>query len=171
MSLFKQAMCNNDLKPPDNLDVNAALLDLVGPDATVREVVDARGASPSCGTCHRRADPMGIAFESYTSDARWQSTYPSGLAVDTKVTLEGVGEFDTAPALSAALVDEPTFQSCFVRRVVHYLMGVDMGSAQGTAWVKAAQDAFVKHGTSLEELLVAIVRHPAFVERVTEASP
>jgi len=86
------------------------------------------------------------------------------------VTLDGVA-FDSAPALSAALVDDTTFRDCFVRRVVHSLMGIDMGAPGSAAWVQSAHDAFVANDTSLEELLVAIVRHPAFVERVPEASP
>src|SRR5690606_38199817 len=43
MNIYKHAMCNNDLNPPPGLDVLAELRKLVGPDATVRETVDARG--------------------------------------------------------------------------------------------------------------------------------
>jgi len=168
MNLFKQGMCNNALAPPEGLDVNAALLDLVGPDATVRETVDARGGSPTCGACHQKADPMGIVFESYASDGRFQTVYPNGQPVDTAIQLESGAMFTSAPAFSATLVDDPLFQACFVRRVVHYVAGIDIGAGSSVAWIEEAQAALVSNNMSLEELLVAVVRHPAFVERPTE---
>ncbi|MDD9933785.1 MAG: DUF1592 domain-containing protein [Myxococcales bacterium] len=171
MNIFKQAMCNNNLAPPEGLDVEAELLALVGEDATVRETVDARAAAPTCGACHRLADPMGMVFETYTSDGRWQGVYPDGTVVDSNVAVDGVGDFDNAPAMSAALADAESFQHCFVRRVTHYLMGIDMGSPGSAAWVQQAHDDFVAGDTSLEELLVSLVRHPAFIERPTEVSP
>lgn len=171
MNLFKEAMCNNNLAPPAGLDVNAALLELVGPDATVRETVEARGGSPTCGACHKRADPMGILFENYTSDGRWQTVYPDGMPVESAINVDGIGNVTSAAQLSAALVDDPAFQECFVRRATHYLVGIDLGSPEMAAWVQAGQTAFVDSDTSLEELLVALVRHPGFVERVKEVSP
>ncbi|MDD9941456.1 MAG: DUF1592 domain-containing protein [Myxococcales bacterium] len=171
MNLFKQAMCNNKLAPPEGLDVNAALLSLVGPDATVRETVEARSSAPSCGGCHMAADRMGVIFENYGSDGRWQSTYADGHPVESAISLSGLGDFELAPEFAAALADDKAFQHCFVRRVVHYLMGIDMGSPRSAAWVKQAHQAFVEADTSLEALLIAIVRHPAFVERVPEESP
>ncbi|MBM4364488.1 MAG: DUF1592 domain-containing protein, partial [Deltaproteobacteria bacterium] len=170
MNLFKQAMCNNNLAPPEGLDVNAELLALVGPDATVREVVDARGSSPTCGACHSVADPMGIVFESFASDARRQTVYPSGHPVDTAVDVGGQ-TLTSAAAYVSHLADDTDLQNCFVRRVTHYLVGADMGSPNAAAWVNEARARFLDSDTSLEELVVAIVRHPAFVERQKEISP
>lgn len=171
MNIYKAAMCNNDLSPPVGVDVQAELAKLVGPDATVRETVDARGNAPSCGGCHRVADPVGMVFESFTSDGRWQDSYPDGRPVDTAITVDGIGDFDDARAFAAALVDDLAFQRCFVQRFAHFLVGVDLGSPQSVAWTQEAHERFLESDTSLEELLVAIVRHPAFVERRAETSP
>lgn len=170
MNIYKQAMCNNDLAPPPGLDVQAELLALVGPDATVRETVEARGQSPTCGGCHRLADPVGMVFETFTSDGRYQATYPDGRPVDSQVELDGIGSFDDARSLAAALADDLAFQRCFVRRLTHFLVGIDLGSPSLVAWTDQAHARFAASDTSLEELLVAIVRYPAFIER-PEGSP
>lgn len=164
MNVFVHAMCNAITVPAD-LDVEAELARLVGPDATVREVVEARGSSGTCQGCHRVADPVGLVFESYSSTGAWQTEYADGNPVDTEITLEGIGTFTEAPAFSAALADDQQFQHCFVQRLTHSMVGVDLGAPRNVAWTREAHARFVESGTSLEELVVAIVRHPAFIER------
>ncbi|MDQ3031753.1 MAG: DUF1592 domain-containing protein [Myxococcota bacterium] len=164
MNIFVDAMCNNITVPAD-LDVDAELARLVGADATVREVVEARGTTGTCAGCHHLADPVGLVFESYASTGAWQTVYPDGNAVDTAIELEGLGSFDEAPSFSVALADDHRFQHCFVRRLTHFMSGIDLGAPARVDWTLDAHTRFVESDTSLEELLVAIVRHPAFIER------
>lgn len=171
MNIYRQMMCHNNLTPPAGVDVQSELKKLVGPDATVREIVDARGMAPACGGCHAKADPSGMVFESFGSDGKWQTIDAGGKPVDTKVDVEGLGMFDNAHDYSTALVDDPMFQDCFVERFTHFLVGIDLGSPEMVQWTQQARESFVKNDLSLEELLVAIVRHPAFIERRTETSP
>jgi hypothetical protein len=171
MNIYRQAMCNNSLAPPAGVDVQAELKKLVGPDATVREIVDARGAAPACGGCHRVADPVGMVFESFGSNGKWQTMDVAGHAVDTKVDVMGLGSFDNARAYALALADDMAFQRCFVQRFTHFLVGVDLGSPDMVAWTQQAHERLLETDLSLEELLVSIVRHPAFIERRMEAGP
>lgn len=164
MNIFVDAMCN-DITVPADLDVDAELAMLVGPDATVREVVEARGTTGTCAGCHHLADPVGMVFESFASNGSIQTVYPDGSPVDTSIDLEGIGAFDDAPSFSAALADDVRFQHCFVRRFAHFAVGIDLGSATAVQWTRDAHERFVETDTSLEELLVAFVRHPAFIER------
>ena len=166
MGVFRDAMCN-DIEPLD-IDLEAALSELVGDDATVREVVEARGMHPTCGACHRLADPVGLAFEAYGGDGAWQTTYADGLPVETDITLDGVGALDGPVDLSAALADDLDFQHCFVQRFAHFVMGIDVGSPEAIRWTREAHENFVANEGSFEELLVAIVRDPAFIERRKE---
>jgi hypothetical protein len=171
MNIFKDAMCNNNLRPPDGVDVQAELAKLVGPDATVREVVDARGSAGPCGGCHQLPDPMGMVFETFSSDGRWQESYPDGMPVDSNVTVNGLGDFDNARLLSEAFADDDAFQQCFVRRFTHFVSGVDLGAPVMVPWSEQTLERLVATDGDLEEMLVAIVRHPAFIERRTEAAP
>lgn len=164
MGVFIDAMCN-DIRVPADLDVIAELAELVGPDATVREVTEARGNAPTCGNCHQLADPVGLAFENFASDGSWQTTYADGLPVEPQISLEGFGTFENAAGLSTALADDRRFQQCVVRRFAHFSLGADLGSPAAIAWTAEAYTSFAESGTSFEELVVALVRHPAFIER------
>jgi hypothetical protein len=171
MGIFKDAMCNNNLRPPDGLDVNAELTKLVGDNPTVRETVEARGGAQLCMGCHQQPDPMGMVFETFGSDGRWQDTYPDGMPVDSNVTVPNIGSFDDARLLSEAFADDTAFQRCFVQRFTHFVAGIDLGSAAMVAWSEETHARLVETDGNLEEMLVALVRHPAFIERRTEAAP
>ncbi len=165
MGTFVDAMCFN-VTPPNDLDLEAELERIAGPDATVREIVVARGEDGTCGNCHRLADPIGLVFESFASDGSWQTEYESdGLPVETDITMEGLGDFDRANDFSAALVDDVRFQHCLVQRLAHFMVGVDVGSPGAITWTHEAHAAFREQDLSFEALVVSIVRHPAFIER------
>lgn len=171
MNIYRQAMCNNSLAPPPGVDVQAELKKLVGPNATVREIVEARGSASACGGCHRVADPVGMVFENFASDGKWQTTDVAGHTVDAEVDVDGLGTFNNAHAYAIALADDLAFQRCFVQRFTHFLVGIDLGSPQMVAWAQEAHERLLDTDLSLEELLVSIVRHPAFIERRMESSP
>jgi hypothetical protein len=162
MAIYRDAMCIDIV--PLNIDLEAATRELVGADATVKEIVEARSKDGTCGGCHRLADPVGLAFETYAGDGTWQTIYPDGKPVEAEVTVNG-SSFDSAPALSGALAEDTLFQECLVRRFGHFLMGADFGAPAEVRASQEAYEAFVNSGGSFEELLVAVVRDPAFIER------
>lgn len=162
MGVYRDAMCN-DIRPL-NIDLQAAVRKLVGADATIKEIADARGADPTCGACHATSDPVGLSFESFGGDGRFQTVYPDGKPVESKVVWNDVA-YDTAPEVSAALAKDERFQQCLVRRFGHFVMGADFGMPLEVRASGEAYKAFTNSGGSFEELLVAIVRDAAFIER------
>jgi Protein of unknown function (DUF1592)/Protein of unknown function (DUF1588)/Protein of unknown function (DUF1595)/Protein of unknown function (DUF1585) len=164
MNVFREAMCH-EIRPPTGVDVNAELAKLVGPGASVKETVEARGETGSCAGCHRTADPVGLAFESFTSDGRFQATYPDGHPVESAVELPGVGSFDNARDLSVALTESPEFRACFVRRFSHFMLGREVGGPAEISWLGDAARRAEERGDALAELLISLVRDPAFIER------
>jgi hypothetical protein len=162
MGIYRDAMCN-DIKPL-NIDLAAAVRELVGADATIKEIADARGADATCGACHATSDPVGLSFESFGGDGRFQTTYPDGKPVEAAVVWNGV-PYDTAVEVSAALAQDEQFQHCLVRRFGHFLLGADFGAPLEVRASAEAYKAFKDSGGSFEALLVAIVRDAAFIER------
>jgi hypothetical protein len=162
MSIYRDAVCN-DIKPLE-IDLEAALKDLVGADATVKEIAEARAADATCGACHKTADPAGLVFENYEGDGRWHTVYDDGKPVEAAATLDGV-TYANAPEFSRYLATDEHFQQCLVRRFGHFLLGAEFGSPLSVRAPKEAYDAFIESGGSFEELLVAIVRDPSFIER------
>ena len=162
MAVYRDAMCNT-ISPLD-IDLEEALKELVGADATVKEIADARSADGTCGACHRTSDPVGIAFENYAGNGRWQTTYSDGNPVESEATIEGV-TYQTAAEVSAALAEDESFKRCLVRRFGHFVMGAEFGDTERVRAPREAYQAFEESGGSFEELLVAIVRDQAFIER------
>lgn len=162
MGLFLHALCR-DLTPPAGLDVNAAQATLTPPDATVREKVEARSTHEVCGACHQTPDPIGLAFERFDALGQLRDGYEDGTPIDSNATVPGVGVVSSAAELGARLVEAEEFQTCFVRRVAHTMLGADLGSRSD--WLNEVQDRFESEGRSIEALVVALVSHPGFIER------
>lgn len=162
MGIFRDAMCL-DIKPL-NIDLQAAERELVGADATIKEIAAARASDSTCGACHATSDPIGLAFESFGGDGRFQTTYADGKPVESQVEWNGV-QYNSAAEISAAIVQDDRFQQCLVRRFGHFLMGADFGAPVTVRAPAEALNAFQAAGGSFEELLVAIVRDPSFIER------
>jgi hypothetical protein len=163
MGIFREALCI-DIVPP-NIDVEEEDAKLTDPDATVREKVQARSTAPVCGGCHAIPDPIGFAFEVFGNDGALRSSYANGYPIESDVDVPGIGVVQNGAELARALVDDERFQECFARRFAHVFVGQDLGSVNDMQWTEATFEAFVAADTSLEELLVAFVRHEAFIER------
>ena len=162
MAIYRDAMCS-DITPL-NIDLEAAQQELTGADATIKEIADARSADATCGGCHRTSDPVGLSFESFAGDGTFQTVYADGKPVEAAVELDGVS-YPNAPALSAGLAADEKFQQCLVRRFGHFVMGAEFGSPLQVRASKEAYQAFTESDGSFEELLVAVVRDPSFIER------
>ncbi|HEY6078488.1 MAG TPA: DUF1592 domain-containing protein [Polyangiaceae bacterium] len=162
MGIFRDAMCN-DIQPL-NVDLVAAERKLVGADATIKEIAAARGGAPVCGACHRTSDPVGLSFESFGGDGRFQTAYADGKPVEAAVVLDDV-PYQNAAQVSVALAQDERFQRCLVQRFGHFLLGADFGAPLEVRAPAAAYQAFKDTGGSFEELVAAVVRDPAFIER------
>jgi hypothetical protein len=112
-----------------------------------------------------------MVFETFKSDGSWQKTYIDGMPVDSNVTVATLGSFDNARTLSGAFADDESFQQCFVQRVTHFIAGIDLGVPGSVAWSQAADQSLTASHGKLEEMVVALVRHPGFIERRTESAP
>lgn len=162
MAVYRDAMCN-EIKPLA-IDLVEAQRELVGADATIKEIAEARSADSTCGACHSTSDPVGLAFESFAGDGTWQTVYEDGKPVEATVVLDGK-TYDSAPQVAAVLADDERFQQCLVQRFGHFVMGAELGSPGKVRAAKVAYEAFAASDGSFEELLVALVRDPAFIER------
>ncbi|MBX3129179.1 MAG: DUF1592 domain-containing protein [Polyangiaceae bacterium] len=162
MGVYRDAMCQNIKALP--IDLEEALKELVGADATIKEIAQARAADPVCGGCHETSDPVGLAFESFAGDGRFQTVYTDGKPVEAAVVLDGAS-YDNAPQVAAAIAEDERFQHCLVERFGNFVMGAEFGAPIEVRASAAAYQAFRDSGGSFEELLVAIVKDPAFIER------
>lgn len=85
--------------PPANVDpIEPNPID--APKATLRMKLDAHKHNPNCASCHKKIDPLGLAFDHYNAIGQWR----------THEKVEGTGD-DPRVNASGELADGRAFQN------------------------------------------------------------
>jgi hypothetical protein len=90
------------------------------PDASVREILAAHRADPTCATCHDRIDPAGLAFEDF---GPWAQLREGHDATGGFGEIEGAPTVDGGRDASLALAANPDVQACYREHVFRYAFG------------------------------------------------
>ncbi|CAN5239074.1 DUF1592 domain-containing protein [soil metagenome] len=114
--------------PPANVDaIEPNPVD--SPKATLREKLAAHTANPNCASCHRKIDPLGLAFENYDAIGRWRTVehVPNGTGenppVDASGTLPDGRPFAGADEFKQHLVgDIDAFAIAFTKKLATFGM-------------------------------------------------
>ena len=119
----------------------------------------------SCGaTCHRYFDPLGFAFENFDGLGRKRET-DNGFPVDTTGSYplaEGKASFADGTELMKILADSTHAHTCYSKHVTSYALGRDLVEQDRPLLESLAK---VSRSQSLKELVVTLVRDPAFRTR------
>ena len=146
--------------PPDIPELEETDAAADGRFLTVRERLEQHRASPTCNSCHRFIDPIGIALENFDVTGTWRVR-------DTGTPVETLGElYDGTPLegpgdLRAALLRRPeSLARSFTENLLTYALGrrveyYDMPGVRRIAAAAAQQD----------------YRLSAFVEEVVRSQP
>jgi hypothetical protein len=125
-------------------------------------------ATQACGGCHSdHIDPLGFAFEGFDGLGRARAT-DNGAPVTTAASYpfaDGARSFADASALMRLLAELPRAHACYAKKLMTYALQRDLVEAdrpQVTALATRSAEESVK------ELLVALVRSPAFRLRAEE---
>ena len=98
------------------------------PKATLRQKLDAHTHDPSCSSCHRKIDPLGLAFDNYNAIGEWRTTekvegtgeYPP---VDPSGELPDGRKFANAKEFKQLLMDDlDAFNHTFIEKLSIYGM-------------------------------------------------
>ena len=164
--------------PPDIPELDATAEASDGRFLTVRERLEQHRANPTCNSCHRFIDPIGIALENYDVTGTWRVR-------DTGTPVETLGElYDGTPLhgpddLRAALLRRPeSLARNFTENLMAYALGrrieyYDMPAVRSVATVAAEDDyrlsAFVKEVVRSDPFRMSkadvVVEEPAESER------
>ena len=119
-------------KPPPPPPANVPALttpDANSPKTTIRQKLEAHRSDANCAACHRRIDPLGIAFDNYDAIGHWRvvETVHAGVGEDPK--LDPSGElydgrtFGDAVGLKKILVDDTDkFAVAFTEKLATYAL-------------------------------------------------
>jgi len=99
------------------------------PKATIRMKLAAHKSDPNCAACHRKIDPLGLAFDNYDAIGRWrteekvQQGTGANPKVDASGTLPDGREFAGPRDFQQLLLDDlDQFGATFVRKLGTYAL-------------------------------------------------
>ncbi len=159
--VWSNLLCN--VIPPPPAGATAMQGELVGPDATKREIVEARAAL-SCNGCHQYMDPIGFGFETFDQKGVYREADQDG-AIDPEGTVPDFGSFANAAELSNLIAQSEMGRACFAERLSQFLLGAQLGKPDEVEWLNQAYADFMADGRNVEALVLGLVSHSAFVER------
>ena len=119
-------------KPAPPPPANVPALNTPAPGAkktTVREKLEQHRADPNCTACHRKIDPLGVAFDNYDAIGRWRTVeaVPAGIGDDPKLDPSGElydgRKFSDATGLKKILIeDTDKFAAAFTEKLATYAL-------------------------------------------------
>ncbi|HEY3254325.1 MAG TPA: DUF1592 domain-containing protein, partial [Polyangiaceae bacterium] len=119
----------------------------------------------SCGSnCHRYIDPLGFALENFDGLAR-KRELDSGRPIDTTGSYplaEGIEPFVDGNDLMRVLAGSAQVHTCYSKQMTSYALGRDMMESDRPLLESLGA---VSRTQSLKELILALVRDPAFRTR------
>ena len=161
-------------KPAPPPPANVPALNTPAPDAkktTVREKLEQHRADPNCTACHRKIDPLGVAFDNYDAIGRWRTVeaVPSGIGEDPKLDPSGElydgRKFSDAYGLKKILIeDADKFATAFTEKLATYALRRGMTFADRTALRKVTAQS-KPDGYRIASLIESLVLSEIFQRR------
>ncbi|MCC6623076.1 MAG: DUF1592 domain-containing protein [Deltaproteobacteria bacterium] len=157
----EQILCQHLNPPPANINITPPDLD---PGLTTRERFSQHSDSEECAPCHKKMDPVGLAFENYDSLGRWRDE-ENGLPIDTtgelRFTWDVDGDVDNALDIAHRLAGSEEVRQCYVTQWFRYTHGRDV-AYDDECHVWDLMRAFEAADWDIQEMLVALTQTEAF---------
>jgi len=155
--------------PPANVDpIEPNPVD--APKATLRMKLEAHIHDARCAACHRKIDPLGLAFENYDAIGRWR-TEERVEGTGENPTVNSAGQFPDGRTYATPeefkqllLADLATFNVAFIEKLATYGMRRTISFGDREAVVAIAQ-ASRASDYRLRDILQAFVLSDLFEKR------
>ena len=157
--------------PPPPTDVPAfetTKSEVAGKVLTVRERMETHRANPTCMSCHRVIDPIGLSLENYDVTGKYRIN-DAGVSVDTKSVLYDGTPIDGPGGLRAALLKhQDVFLLSFTENLMTYALGRRIEGPDMWAVRRVIRDA-EKKNLKISAFVQAVAGSPLFtMGRVTD---
>ncbi len=141
------------VKPPDNAGNVKAL--------SMRQTLEAHRTNPTCASCHRIFEPVGIALENFDAVGAWR-THDEGVPIDASGVLADGTKLEGVTDLRRAMVG---YSDQFVRVVAEKLLTYAIGRGveyQDMPTVRSIVRASVPTNYRFSSLILGIVKSDPF---------
>ncbi|MEO6752896.1 MAG: DUF1588 domain-containing protein, partial [Chthoniobacteraceae bacterium] len=161
-------------KPAPPPPANVPALNTPAPDAkktTVREKLEQHRADPNCTACHRKIDPLGVAFDNYDAIGRWRTieAVPAGTGEDPKLDPSGElydgRKFSNANDLKKLLLDDTDrFAAAFTEKLATYALRRGMTFSDRSVLKKVTAESKAD-GYRVASLIESLLTSELFLKR------
>ena len=147
--------------PPGIPDLEETKGALDGRALSTRARMEAHRANPTCNSCHRFIDPIGLALDSYDVTGRWRIR-ERGAEIDTRGELYDGTLIDTPRALIDALLRRPEpLLRTFTSNLLAYGLGRRIGYADQPAVRAIVREASI-NDYRMSSFVLGVVMSDAF---------
>ena len=147
--------------PPDVPELDAVGEAADGRFLTVREQMEQHRSNPTCNSCHRMIDPLGLALENFDVTGAWRIR-DSGMPVDAAGEMYDGTQLTGPQDLRTALLDKrESLARTFTESLLSYAVGrriewFDMPTVRAIVEDAAAEDY------RMRRFILGVVESPAF---------
>jgi hypothetical protein len=153
--------------PPDVPDLDAEGEVADGRFLTVREMLERHRADPSCNSCHRVIDPIGLALENFDVTGRWR-TRDAMMPVDVMGELYDGTSLQSPQDLRDALLTRPEpLLRTFTENLMAYAVGRRVEYYDQPTIRAITRDA-AENDYRMSSFIMGVVNSPAFQMKAVE---
>ena len=137
---------------------------------TTRERMEQHRANPTCNSCHRFIDPIGLALDNFGVTGRWRIR-ENGAPLDTRGELYDGTPISTAGDLVEALMERPEpLVRTFTQNLMAYGLGRRVEYFDQPA-VRAISRNAAENGYQMSAFVLGVVQSDAFrMQRATSVA-
>jgi hypothetical protein len=147
--------------PPDVPDLEATEGSKDGKMLTTRERMELHRKNPTCNSCHRFMDPIGLALDNFDVTAKFR-VRENGMPLDTAGDFYDGTKVTTLGQLSAALVKRPVpLVRTFTENLLAYALGRRVEYYDQPA-VRAIAKAAESNDYKMSSFVLGVVKSDAF---------
>ncbi len=138
---------------------------------TVRQRLEQHRSDPFCASCHAVIDPFGFGLEHFDAIGRWRAT-DAGFAIDDSAFYMGDpnAPFHGARELAQHIHDDGQLPYCMTQKAMSYALGRGVNDFDFLCNVDDINAKFAAGGYKMSDLIIDIVKSPAFRMRRAEAA-
>lgn len=156
--------------PPGVPDLEATPGTDGGRPLTVRERMEQHRKNPSCSSCHKMMDPIGLALEQYDATGKVRLR-DNGMPIDSRGDLWDGSTASNAVELQTALLRrEDALLRTFTRNLMAYAVGRRMDATDMPSVRRIVRDAG-RQQHRMSAYIMGVVKSPAFRMQKIESSP
>jgi mono/diheme cytochrome c family protein len=158
--------------PPPPMDGSVPSLDETkegdaGRPLTTRERMELHRKNPTCNSCHRFIDPIGLALDQFDVTGKWRAR-ENGMTLDTRGEFYDGTPVSTPAELSAVLLKRPVpLARTFTENLMAYALGRRVEYYDQAA-VRVISKAAQTQNYKLSSFILGVIKSDAFRMKMAE---